>query len=569
MKTICHETTTAENTTSSSLVQVPTDAGRAVTGNHARYRRAAVVALMLTSGGMVACKGSGGENAPNPSSATSAPATVVAAAPEVAPATPTPAAGGATASAPGAGAGPASVAPTSFDGATKVQVENAIGIGCESHTKDGWLQLFCYKRNVSGGHPIRAVFETPELAAAARGEAVKSPAEVNATPTTAALVPTASATAGTTAPGTETAPAEPSAEELDQRSVLPNERGELVLLLPWAEGQRTTAHVEWSDVNYDLIVDGATGKLVRPENLPLRRACAQLSREFDELKTSAKQSKNGLTAADVVKLPGFGHCQLSGVGAWAVKLRSLTAASAGADRKLTADLEIVRLNGDGSVVSAPYTTVSFAPEGLEMPLPMMYDYDGDGMHEAIVRYEVNKRPAAEVATPLASSASLFTLKDGKVVAYERGPTLTAGSTSVEQLENDLRPDIADYGPFIGWLAKGCGVANCPDRVTGPRFFWRAVADGSFGNHDASALAALERSCQKKPSTIVAVQGASANLKSTALHVACARVWQVDSKTITDELTAQRDKLCGGAEPCPTFELLSQWAIATPPATLPK
>lgn len=537
---------------------------------HSGKRRAALwracqVGLVLTFSGVIACKRSDSSGA---DSTTGAAISTTATPVEGAPATTAPqvVAPGAAATAP-AGSGATALGPIpAFSGAPKVQIENAIGIGCEANATAGWVQLFCYKRNATGGHPVRAVFDTPEVAALARGEAateVAPAATLTKVPTgaaTSARVAATSPTTVTTAPGV-------SAEELAQRSALPNERGELVLFLPWLEGRRTTAHVEWSDVAYDLVVEGTTGKLVRPENLPLRRACAQLSREFDELRTSAKQSKNGLTAADVVKLHGFGHCQLSGVGAWALKLRSLVATGAGADRKLTADVEVVRLNADGSQLSAPYATVSFAPEGLEMPLPMMYDYDGDGLHEAIVRYEVNKRPAAESASALGAWSSLFTLKDGKVVAYERGPKLAPGSASVEQLENDLRPDIADYGPFIGWLTKGCGVSNCPDRVAGPRFFWRAVADGSFDNQDASARAALQRSCQKKPATIVSTAGAAANLKTTALHVACARVWQVDSKLITDELTANRDKLCGSSEPCPAFELLSQWANATPPATL--
>lgn len=540
-------------------------------GRSSAFRHCSAAAwLVLVCSSTFGCKRSNDTDTPNRDSTTATATTTAFAVADPNAATSTAAASAtatpAEAVTPNTPGAPTPLGPLpAFSGAPKVQIENAIGIGCEANAAAGWVQLFCYKRNSTGGRPVRAVFETPELAAMARGEAVAGAA---GTVVTALPPSSATATVAPTAPATSES-TEPSEEELERRSVLPSERGDLVLNLPWAPGHRTTAHIEWNDVAYDLIVDGATGKLVRPENLPLRRACAQLSREFDELRTSAKQSKNGLTAADVTKLPGFGHCQLSGVGAWALKLRALSAAGAGADRKLTADIEILRLNGDGSLVSAPYATLSFAPEGLEMPLPMMYDYDGDGMHEAIVRYEVNKRPAAETGTPLASSSALFTLKDGKVVAYERGPTLTAGSTSVEQLENDLRPDIADYGPFMGWLAKGCGVSNCPDRVTGPRFFWRAVADGSFDNHDASAQAALLRACQKKPENIVATQGASANLKSTALHVACARVWKVDSKTITDQLTASRDKLCGSSEPCSAFELLSQWANATPPATLPQ
>lgn len=464
-----------------------------------------------------------------------------------------------SASLPAAGAAPGPT-PTSFADAPKVSVENAIGIGCEANAKDGWLQLFCYKRNSTGGRPVRAVFETPALAASARGE-VPQAAEGSAQGASASGELN-------TAPAQEAAdsPAGPSEEELAARSVTPKEDGELVLLLPWVEGNHTKARVEWSDVVFDLVVEGTNGRLLRPENLPLRRACAKLSHELEELRTSGKQSKNGLTPADVKKLSGFGQCQVSGAGAWALRLRALTPSGEGADRKLSADIEVLRLSAEGNLTSTPYGMVSFAPEGLEMPLPMIFDYDGDGTHEAIVRYDINKRASSDGA-PLVPWASIFTMKDGKIVTY--GPTPPAGSLSVEQLDNDLRPDVAGYGPFLGWLAKGCGVSNCPDRVTGPRFFWRALPDGTFDQKDPVALAALQRACSQKPTGVVAVQGASANLKTTAMHVACARVWQVDSKTITDELTAQREKLCGGAEPCAAFDLLTQWANAAPPATLGK
>lgn len=250
-----------------------------------------------------------------------------------------------------------------------------------------------------------------------------------------------------------------------------------------------------------------------------------------------------------------------------LRLRKLGAEGEASERRLTADIEIVRLNEDGSSVLAPYGTLQFAPEGLDMPLPMIFDYDADGQHEAIVRYEVERRPVVDATTPLPVLPSVFTFKDGRVSAYERGPSLVGGGASVEQLDNDLRPDVADYGPFVGWLSKGCGVANCPERVTGPRFFSRAVADGSFDNRDPLAKAALQRACQKKPASVVAVLGPSANLKATASNVACARVWQVAPKTIVDELEARRDQLCGATEPCPAFTLLRSWAAATPPVTL--
>ncbi len=80
-----------------------------------------------------------------------------------------------------------------------------------------------------------------------------------------------------------------------------------------------------------------------------------------------------------------------------LRLRKLGAEGEASERRLTADIEIVRLNEDGSSVLAPYGTLQSAPEGLDMPLPMIFDYDGDGQHEAIVRYEVERRPVVDEA----------------------------------------------------------------------------------------------------------------------------------------------------------------------------
>jgi hypothetical protein len=51
----------------------------------------------------------------------------------------------------------ASSAPTSFKGGVKESIGDAVGLGCEPTSLDGWLQLLCRKKNGTGGHPVRAV----------------------------------------------------------------------------------------------------------------------------------------------------------------------------------------------------------------------------------------------------------------------------------------------------------------------------------------------------------------------------------------------------------------------------
>jgi hypothetical protein len=475
--------------------------------------------------------------------------------------------GAAIASSPATEAAPAqalSEVPSAFDGGEKVSIKNAVGIGCEATAKGTWLKLLCWKKNSTGGKPVRALFASAADAAASKGEPVPPetglPVAPNAEPSNAAASVLPSATA---APSSSEGSSDGDAG-VPTIAVLPEEKGELIVLVPWATGRQTAVRIEWTDVAYDLIVEGTSGELKRPANIAIRKACAQLTNTADGLVANAKKS-GALQQADGKDLPKFGRCQLAGTGAWAIALDSITASGSGSARSIGVKLSAVHLDEAGAKVTAPFAQLAFAPGGLAMPTPMIFDYDADGSHELIVRYELTGRPEP-MSGALAAPPGILTFRAGKVEPFAVG-AVTAGSFSVEQLDKDMRPDVADYGPFTAWLSKSCGAAKCPSRIQGPRFFLQSKSDGTFDRAGEGAKAALKRACAQKPTTVVVAGAQGVNVQSTAERVACARAWQVASAEIEKQLLEAKSKLCTTGDTCELLTTLQSWAAATAPTVL--
>ncbi|HOU89948.1 MAG TPA: hypothetical protein PLU22_02830 [Polyangiaceae bacterium] len=492
-----------------------------------------------------------GEASPAPSGA--APSASVAGVARAAPSAsqPGPAPGAEPAPAPADGPPPAS-----FAGGAKVEITNAIGLGCQATTSEGWLELLCRKRNGTGGRPVRAVRDLTALAAAEAAGASPAPS--------AAPAASAAAAASTTETATDTVT---DAGTLDPRLanvIEVDAQGELRVLAPWRSGQRAQIRLEWSDTQYDLTVDGESASLVLPVALGLRKQCEAL-RVASERAVEAAQKLPGeaaLTSADQLKLHQLGLCQMAGLGAWAVGLDELTLSGSGAARTLAARLSVIHLDPDGSSKTAALGALEFAPGGLQLPPLMVYDYDDDGQDEVIIRHEVNKVAAGKAPAAL---PAVWSFKGGAVVAYGKLGPLGPGGVSTEHLDYDMRPDLADFGPFVAWLGPDCGARTCPPRLVGPRFFAHSAPDGSFSRTDAAAVAALERACAAAPASVVVADGQSVNALRTATLLGCARSWGVSTEVITQELDAKRGALCGAASDCSLLATLRAWASAEPPA----
>ncbi len=466
----------------------------------------------------------------------------------------------ATAPAPGgadlANAAEDAAPPASFAGGSEVNVTNAVGLGCAATASGGWLELLCRKKNGTGGHPVRAV---RDLAALAAAEAAGTAPAASTAPAVSA-VPVASAAETATDTATD-------ADALDPRLanvIEADAQGELRVVAPWRAGQHAKIRVEWSDTQYDLTVDGESASLVLPVALGLRKKCEALRVASQRVAEAAQKLPDGaaLTSADALKLPRFGLCQMAGLGAWVVGLDALRASGSGAARSLEAQLSAIHLDPDGSEQSTLLGTLEFAPGGLRVPPLMVYDYDDDGQHELIFRHEIQKVAAGK--TPAALPA-VWSFVGGAVAAYGKLGPLGPGGASTEHLDHDMRPDLADFGPFVAWLGADCGARTCPARIVGPRFFAHSTPDGSFSRTDAAAVAALERACATAPASVVVAEGPSVNAARTATLIGCARAWGVGTEVITQELDAKRSALCGTEGDCPLLVTLRAWASAEPPA----
>ncbi len=404
--------------------------------------------------------------------------------------------------------------PSSFAGAQKENLENAVGLGCEARSASGFLELLCRKKNGTGGHPVQA-----ELGAG---------------------------------------------EDAADNTVLADEHGELRVVVPYREGAQQDVPIVFSDTKYTLRVSGASAKLEwAAAGLPLRRACQKIADESHAVLKDAQGASNGelrVLAADLAKFPRFGVCQQAGLGSWALALKALRGSGEGASRTLHADIDVVRVSDEGALTSATFGSFHFAPGGFEIGNLQAYDYDDDGRDELIVPYELTAVPPGQ--TP-ARAPSIWTWSESGVSAFTKAPESHAGGASIEQLEFDMRPDIGDYGPYVAWLSSGCGARTCPSRLTGPKFYARSLPDGSFTLDDPAAKSALKRACPKKPEAVVV----PLNLTQTAKNLVCARVLGVSAETVLAEIADKRVAVCSDQEACAARDVLEQWAKLAPPITL--
>jgi hypothetical protein len=426
----------------------------------------------------------------------------------------------------------AGTAPASFQGGTKENIANAVGLGCEATSVDGWLQFLCRKKNGTGGHPVRATVH---------GNAPSDPARPD---------------------GTENAPADAGAGD----EIAANDQGELNIVLPWSAAEQRTVEIEWSDTSYTLHVNGAKATLDwAAGGIALRRACQKVLEEGKAVLSAAQKTEGEarLTTTETAKLSRFGVCQQGGLGSWAIALKAAAGKGEGATRAEHLELEVVRIDQSGARLSASFGSFDVAPGGFELAALQVYDYDDDGRDELIAPYEVKATAGAQPA----SASPIWSFSDTALTPYAKAPSV-GGGIAVEQLDFDMRPDLSTYGAFVAFLGADCGLKVCPPRVTGPKFFWHATPSGAFTASDQAARAALKRaSCQSKPANVVVESGGSLNVALTAKNLVCAKAWGVSEAVVVSELTAKHAALCGDAASCPLQNTFEAWLKLPLPSEL--
>jgi hypothetical protein len=262
-------------------------------------------------------------------------------------------------------------------------------------------------------------------------------------------------------------------------------------------------------------------------------------------------------------LPRFGVCQPGGLGSWAVALKAVSAQGQGSARLEHVELEVVRVDVDGTRKSASFGELDVAPGGLELGALQVYDYDDDGRDELIVPYELKATGGATPSYP----SPIWSFGDAGVAAYAKAPAVNGG-LGIEQLDFDMRPDFAAYGPFVAFLGADCGQKICPGRVTGPKLSLHSAPDGSFTDADDAARNALKRACQSRPTSVVVETAGGVNVAQTAKNLVCARAYGVAVEAISAELTLKHAALCGEAASCPLQTTFEGWLELALPVPLP-
>lgn len=424
----------------------------------------------------------------------------------------------------------ASSAPVSFKGGVKESIGDAVGLGCEPTSLDGWLQLLCRKKNGTGGHPVRAVIHGGPVAAPEPG-------------------------------------ADPASDAGEANELAANEQGELNVVVPFSGDEHRDVDIEWTDTSYTLHVTGPKATLEwAASGVPHRRACQQLSDESKAVQTAAQklEGEARLTAAEASKLGRFGVCKPAGLGSWALALKSVSGKGDGPSRLHHLELDVVRVDVEGKRQSANFGSFDVVPGSLEFAALQAYDYDNDGHDELIVPYEI--KASAPGATPTFVSP-VWSFTASAIVPYAKAPTVSGG-IGVEQLDFDMRPDFGTYAGFVAYLGSDCGTKTCPSRVTGPKLYLHSLPDGGFSDHDEAAHNALKRGCSSRPSSIVAMSGDQLNAPQTAKNLVCSRAFGTPAEAVFAELTAKHAALCGDAANCPLQTAFEAWAKLPLPVSLP-
>lgn len=406
--------------------------------------------------------------------------------------------------------------PEVFTSGKHAALMNAVQAGCVGFVQTGWLEVSC-EANAGDGNVVKAELALPN------GET---------------------------------------------QQITPNADGTLRLVLPWQPNRKATARLERSGAAFDLTVNGASGGFRRVLPVAQAEACAKLGTEHrDRLTLIRKQGVGTVRALDVRKFPKLGDCRSSGKDAWALEIKDLRATGESVEREVSLTLNVVHVAVDGTLTKAAWGPLAFAPGQLALPALSLFDYDGDGSAEAVIRHDVLAKGERSLGKPPGTLPAVFTLSNKRVVPYAKADKFTTGGVVAENLEGDERLDLGDYGPFIAWLGLNCGAGKCPERIVGPRFYRRSLPDGSFDGAASEARAALQTTCNRSRGPLVGDIEDATGKKRAALNVACARVRGESTESLLQALNQEKSRICGGAAACQLYSVLAAWAKAQPPFKL--
>jgi hypothetical protein len=348
--------------------------------------------------------------------------------------------------------------------------------------------------------------------------------------------------------------------------------GTITLVFPWVKGERAEVRFEWEDMTQDMSLAVRGSKFTRI--LPAEQAdqCERFAKTseqiLDGIRAKIGPLSPGVTPKDVYRFPSLGRCVMAEKIAWAMSLEQLKASGEGANREVVVTLGVNRIDPTGSVATCSHGPLAFAPEGLQIPDMMLFDYDNDGEAEVVIRQDILIQADRSRTKMRPQMPAVYSYQRGSVLPYPRLRPFESGGIVAEQLDTDGRPDVGDYGPFLAWLPDHCGRGECPRRIVGPRFFLHSNSDGSFSAADEETDGVIRKKCEHTPMEVVVDVRTASGKRQTAQNVACARVRGDTTEEIVAQLNEYKSEMCEDTQTtCALFTTLVGWAQATPPRML--
>lgn len=266
-----------------------------------------------------------------------------------------------------------------------------------------------------------------------------------------------------------------------------------------------------------------------------------------------------------------GRCRHDGKTAWGLTFDRLTSTPEGFGR-----FSIVHVDERGHTSTlAPATSRAIGGEPDEQEAtgpnlswsatekivpspPLLFDYDGDGVPEAVVIVRTEHTTEAGV-THAMKRGQVWTVRDGRIRLYSSARAFAVESAA--DVDGDGRLDLATRGPYADLVVNRCGSGEAYPAV-GPLLIARSVPNGGFewvrGTRDAGCTRAPDRILAPDPARPAFVDSAA-----SARNVACARLWGAAAAPIERQLR-EGCGLVGSCSRCDDAELLVRWARVQPP-----
>jgi hypothetical protein len=290
---------------------------------------------------------------------------------------------------------------------------------------------------------------------------------------------------------------------------------------------------------------------VSPRCARVRQDRARLSRQVDAWVTAQAREEG-----NPVMLPGLADdrdCLATPQGVWALTVQGLTFHSE-AELRIAATESLVWRPSGAARAPTPRTFPLEANwhSSRWSALEAVYDYDGDGLPEVIVRHD-----GWAFESHADRTRAVYTVADGTVRVYAPAADFRQVDGLVDA-DRDGRPDLVLPSPWQ--VTDDCGLAGIDH--PGPSRLAHARADGRFATDDDAARAWLRAQCAPT---------ASSDSATDVHDVACARLAGLEPEALVAALQrrapagpqrhvrAVRDGLCL------TFQQLALQALVPLPA----